>query len=119
MSAPPGVVLSVERWIFVVAQTLRLPPRESATSAVLSPAVMVPSFPMVARPLLTDREPETDTPSIGTVAMEIGAATDLAVPGAGGGWFPGNWSGGSGISCAKREPAQDKQRVTRIRVMLL
>src|ERR1700689_2725220 len=70
MRPPPEMVLSVERWIFVEAHTLRLPPRVRVTWAVLSPAVMAPLLPMMARPFSTEMEPVSDTPSSETVAME-------------------------------------------------
>jgi hypothetical protein len=81
-------------------QTLRLPPRVSETTAVLSPAVTVPSLPMVARPLATESEPESETPVVETVARDAelaeGLAAGLVI--AAGGWLPGSWSGGSGMS---------------------
>jgi hypothetical protein len=69
---------------------------------------------MVARPLLTERDPETETPSVETVAMEADAGF-ADTPG----WFPGSGSGGGALTCANPWQAQLKQAVARIRAILL
>src|SRR5271165_4171119 len=66
----PGFVdASFDRWTLVDAQRRSSPPRASWTWAVVSPAVMVPLLPMLALPFSTARDPESETPSVGTQAI--------------------------------------------------
>src|SRR5271165_6155785 len=82
----PGFVdASFDRWTLVDAHRRNSPPRASWTCAVVSPAVMVPLLPMLALPFSTERDPERDTPSVGTQAIGcccalLGSTTAHAVP---------------------------------------
>lgn len=49
---------------------MRKPPRVRLTRAVLSPAETAPLLPMTAKPSSTESEPERETPSSETVAIE-------------------------------------------------